>query len=349
MNAYYTEPTMNQWLESSDREELNALYFYAQKVGVSRAIIEFSARLCYNSLAKLGHAPNFVEKVLTDGHLSVSEHYTLFFHVDGQKHVTGEKRIYTKPLLTYEMLQQTYKRNRYVEATGNSVWGNQRALSEGLGDRSEPYKIFSTIMAQQYPTLYVPGNRFDSTINETNVNLYVPGQENVKLLCHNRGTLNNTKKILSSDPRFRYGSFTFLVEGISRAAANQLARHRGASLSQESQRYVKALNAEFVYPNDNPLFAEAYKVSMQYYEKLLKEGVKKEDARFVLPNGIATRMVVTFYYREFIHFLRMRLHKHAQWEIRNNVARQMYEQALLCGNLSAKELGGLQDELGIDG
>lgn len=349
MNAYYTEPTMNKWLIDSDREELNALYYYAEKVGVSRAIIEFSARLCYNSLAKLGHAPNFVEKVLTDGHLSVAEHYSLFFRVDGQKHVTGEKKVYTKPLMTYEMLQNAYRRNRFLEATGNSVWGNQRALNEGLGDRSEPYKIFSTIMSKYYPTLYVPGNRFDSVVNETNPNLYIPGQENVKLLCHNRGTLNNTKRNLSNDPRFRYGSFTFLVENISRATANQLVRHRGASISQESQRYVKALNAEFVYPSDNSLFDEAYKHSMKIYERLLLSGVKKEDARFVLPNGITTRMVVTFYYREFIHFLRLRLNKHAQWEIRENIARQMYEQSLLCGNLSAIELGGLKHELGIDG
>lgn len=339
---------MNKWLGESGREELSALYYYAEKVGVSRAIPEFSARLCYNSLAKLGHAPTFVEKVLTDGHLSVAEHYTLFFRVDGQKHVTGEKKVYTKPLLTYEMLQKSYRRNRFMEATGNSVWGNFRALNEGLGDRSEPYKIFSTILAQYYPTLYVPGNRFDSTVNETNFSLYIPGQENVTLLCHNRGTLNNSRH-LSADPRFRYGSFTFLVEGISRAAANQLARHRGASISQESQRYVNQSSAEFIYPSNNPLFEEAYKVSMQYYERLLQNGVKKEDARFVLPNGISTRMVVTFYYREFIHFLRLRLQKHAQWEIRNNVARQMYEQALLCGNTSAKELGGLANELGLNG
>ncbi len=114
---------------------------------------------------------------------------------------------------------------------------------------------------------------------------------------------------------------TFEIAGVSRACANQLTRHRLASFVQESQRYVDVRGRGMVRP---PAFSdedwarakELYAQAVALYEELLARGVPKEDARFVLPIGAETRLVVTANFREWRHILRLRLDKTAQWEIR---------------------------------
>lgn len=120
-----------------------------------------------------------------------------------------------------------------------------------------------------------------------------------------------------------HASATFEVSGISRACSHQLVRHRIASYSQESQRYVDMRNPELVVPDAvaaDPraaaiwdTFSEQVKAA---YEALRALGVRKEDARFVLPNAAATRIVVTMNFREYLHFFRLRIAPEAQWEIR---------------------------------
>ncbi len=122
---------------------------------------------------------------------------------------------------------------------------------------------------------------------------------------------------------------TFEISGISRACANQLTRHRLASFVQESQRYVNAAENALVRP---PTFSDEdwerakalFQEAMDLYRSLLGKGVPKEDARFVLPLGIETRLVLTANFRELRHILRLRLSPMAQWEIRE-VARKMWE------------------------
>ena len=125
----------------------------------------------------------------------------------------------------------------------------------------------------------------------------------------------------------RHAHFTFLVDGISRACSHQLVRHRPASYSQQSQRYVAMKNFPFVKPktvegvkvnlNGKPTsYDEFMKLTGTYYEKLVELGVPKEDARFVLPNACATRIVFTMNGEELTHFLRLRTCNRAQWEIR---------------------------------
>lgn len=119
-------------------------------------------------------------------------------------------------------------------------------------------------------------------------------------------------------------SATFEISGISRACSHQLVRHRLASYSQESQRSVNMADPEFVVP---PSIAEHHEASTLLsiflnnaciaYSMLGKLGIPKEDARFVLPNATATRIVMTMNFREYRHFIRVRADKAAQWEIRN--------------------------------
>jgi len=118
--------------------------------------------------------------------------------------------------------------------------------------------------------------------------------------------------------------FSFGIEGISRAASHQLVRHRVASYSQQSQRYVSA-SADFEHvvppsiaaePNRARLFAGAMRDAGKRYRALLDAGVPAEDARFVLPNAAATRIIVTMNARELRHFFTVRCCQRAQWEIR---------------------------------
>lgn len=121
-----------------------------------------------------------------------------------------------------------------------------------------------------------------------------------------------------------HASFTFSLESVSRALTHQLVRHRLASYTQQSQRYVKYDTLEhYVTPKSITENEEAKKVYEQClkriseaYQKLLKLEVPKEDARFVLPNAAKTNITVTMNGRELRHFFNLRCCIRAQWEIR---------------------------------
>lgn len=126
--------------------------------------------------------------------------------------------------------------------------------------------------------------------------------------------------------------FTFQIEGISRACSHQLVRHRMASYSQQSQRYVIMNdNDYFVIPesikeNDSEYiqYISVMKYLFDEYERMIKSGVPIEDARYILPNACCTNITVTMNARELRHFFKLRLCKRAQWEIRE-LAECMYE------------------------
>lgn len=129
---------------------------------------------------------------------------------------------------------------------------------------------------------------------------------------------------------FEHVSFTFAIDGISRVASHQLVRHRIASFSQQSQRYVKMNEpAAVVIPpsvSGNPeaesLFCAQAEAAYSTYKKLTEMGIPAEDARFLLPHGWETHLVMTMNARELLHFFNLRLCRRAQWEIRE-LARRM--------------------------
>lgn len=122
-----------------------------------------------------------------------------------------------------------------------------------------------------------------------------------------------------------HASFSFGVEGVSRACSHQLVRHRLASFSQQSQRYVshKKRFAAVVPPTiaERPELLERYEQLFdevhELYRELLESGVPAEDARFVLPNAAQTKLVLTMNARELLHFFNLRCCRRAQWEIRD--------------------------------
>ena len=156
-------------------------------------------------------------------------------------------------------------------------------------------------------------------------------------------------------------SFTFAVEGISRACSHQLVRHRIASYSQQSQRYVKLDQFEYIVPKEieaideaKEVFINAMKQDQEAYDKLVDilfekhynnlikigktekeakgEAEKKsiEDARYVFPNACETKLVFTMNTRTLYNFLHHRCCERAQWEIRDlaiEMLRQLKEVA----------------------
>ena len=132
-------------------------------------------------------------------------------------------------------------------------------------------------------------------------------------------------KLLESghESPFEHISFTFGIEGISRACSHQLVRHRMASFSQRSQRYCfedgfNYIETENIKENENEdkFFRDFMRHSKEVYSKLIDKGVKPEDARMVLPNACETKIIVTMNARELLHFFKLRCCKRAQKEIR---------------------------------
>lgn len=148
-------------------------------------------------------------------------------------------------------------------------------------------------------------------------------------------------------------NFTFGVEGVSRSLTHQLVRHRLASYSQQSQRYVKLDQFEYIIPpaieNDEiakELFIKSMEESQKNYDeivcrlksKYIEDGMKEkvaekkaiEDARYVFPNACETKIVFTMNARTLLNFFHHRCCDRAQWEIRemaNEMVRQVKEVA----------------------
>lgn len=132
-------------------------------------------------------------------------------------------------------------------------------------------------------------------------------------------------------------SFSFSIGGLSRAALAQLTRHRTFKFNVQSQRYVNGSNFNFVMPDlaymedkeakeaADRLVDHIFKCSKLEYENLVSMGVKKEDARAILPQATTCNLVVTMDLNNFRNFLRQRLCSHAQKEIRQ-LAREMNKQ-----------------------
>lgn len=121
----------------------------------------------------------------------------------------------------------------------------------------------------------------------------------------------------------KHGTFTFNIEGISRATSHQLVRHRMASYLQQSQRFVKLDGDSYVTPpkisaskTARKKYDELMRAIWDKYKKLLEAGVPVEDARFVLPNAAKTNIVMTVNAGFLLNFFKLRCCLHSQWEIR---------------------------------
>jgi thymidylate synthase (FAD) len=120
-----------------------------------------------------------------------------------------------------------------------------------------------------------------------------------------------------------HSSVTFKLSGISRVVTHELVRHRIASYSQRSQRYVNECQPQYVIPDEiaanesaKRIYVEAMNIAWDAYSKLQTLGFKNEIARYVLPNATDTTICVTMNFRAMRNFLQLRCSKRAQPEIR---------------------------------
>ena len=128
-----------------------------------------------------------------------------------------------------------------------------------------------------------------------------------------------------------HASYTFLITGVSRALLAQITRHRIASFSVQSQRYVLMDKEQYVTPPT----IEANEGAKQLYERVMHQiwkayrqlheeyGIPGEDARYVLPNACETSLVMTMNVRELHHLFELRCCNRAQWEIREMADRML--------------------------
>jgi len=131
-----------------------------------------------------------------------------------------------------------------------------------------------------------------------------------------------------------HATFTFAIEGISRVTSHQLVRHRLASFSQQSQRYVKIKEKGFPYivpksieKNEKlaKIFIDTLKELDGIYRLLLSHNIEAEDARYILPQAVKTKIILTANARELLHIFKLRCCNRAQWEIKEVAIKMLQE------------------------
>jgi thymidylate synthase (FAD) len=156
---------------------------------------------------------------------------------------------------------------------------------------------------------------------------------------------------LTENDLLPHTAFTFAIERISRACSHQLVRHRVASYSQQSQRYItgKRLSERVVTPTSigdgSETFNGLMEASDEAYRKLVESNVPREDARFVLPNAAETNLLMTMDGGSLNHFFGLRCCERAQWEIRG-LADEMLLKVIAVAPGLFKETGPYCSQLG---
>lgn len=164
-----------------------------------------------------------------------------------------------------------------------------------------------------------------SLIGRTKGLLNIPAQ--AAALCYDS---TNAEKSLAGalssghESVIEHQVYSFQVEGVSRVLLAQLTRHRMASFSVQSQRYCGVDKQDVIIPptiSENEQLAKEYveivKMNRKFYQHMVDlEGIPEEDARYITPQGITTKLIMTANAREWKHILALRMCNRAQWEIR---------------------------------
>lgn len=282
-----------------------------------QALMEFAARLCYNSVGSMGRSPTFLED------LWEREHYDVFEHAAFVYRLLPDELAAMSRGGTPDGVLDTFRFARVVYDRGEDVYW---VLANARVIRSWGEEFAGWYMAYDRATM-------DPNIVKRPPPSLSIGDISVSLLAD------------VYHPRSALGHMAFLIEGISRTASHQLVRHRLMSYSQESQRYVDMAEHPVVMPPSivgraRIPFTNAMSESRRSYVELRGMRIRKEDARFVLPEAMMTRMVMSGPFDGWEHFFWLRaLDKAAQWEIRTV--------ALICLALSTHEHPAFVEQRGV--
>ena len=273
------------------------------------ALIEYSARLCYESVGSMGIAPNFIPKLIGYGHLDVIEHVVVSLDVPHYRAMADLR-------MANRFVRYTEMENGSYTATANMRVWRELAL-KGIISRYTVDEISLMFPKVMEGIVENSSSMVYQSFGDTLVEPVTTDEVAINLLGYNQATYGN--EISDGDRHF-----TFLIEGMSLAAIPHLIRHRAGSYSQRSMRYTGiAPNFNFVFPKswdkspDKKDFVFSVQQTLRSYEELRKLGIPKQDARYILPQAIKTRIVASMHYEDWQRFLELRLAKAAQWEIRH--------------------------------
>jgi thymidylate synthase (FAD) len=219
-------------------------------------------------------------------------------------------------LLEVVLIAITPDAEKLIESAGRTCYLSfdketaKPVIQAGIGKRSKFFRV------EDRPELesVQPGGKFASD-GET--------WETMRIWPNSAARLIETLIKSGHHSVLEHASATFRVIGGSRALTHQLVRHRIASFSQQSQRYVDEEHFRFIEPPSiaqkpeaHDRFIELMESSRKTYLELQSLGIRNEDARFVLPNAAESEIVVTANLREWRHIIELRAARQAQWEIR---------------------------------
>lgn len=315
------------------------------------SLIEWAARLCYVSNDKFGTTNKFIPGLIKAGHLDVLEHVSLTAELEFNL-IDPEYRYYWY----YQIKNQYPFLNIKFSGQTALIWGNIRVWKEIADNFFVDFdEIFSgqDICDLWFYLSFIAPNVFDMPRFEREYSkekfqdYYSRAQARYLEILQHSQTFNfasdkNTDTgakvtLLGWTPvsyKEPYYHATFQYDNVSRSLTHQLVRHRLMSFSQQSQRYCDAKNSRFVFPLENNStvhyndYENHFHESMLLYDELRRDGVKKEDARAILPNNIATHIVTSGFSNGWEHYFKLRCAKDAQREIRlvAEVTQELYRQ-----------------------
>ena len=294
-------------------------------------LMEYAARLCYASTARMGTSPSFISARVREGHEDIIEHVVISLRWTD----TNEPAQWRMESRHCEV---TRTGDRQWIVTGNArVWLN--FFRNGIALEALPLvrqiapEVYAGLPGTTTPAMRLPAPTAPNAALQAALKTFedVNGPLRVTLLGYTQ------PQLLDPDMAADHGSACFLFEGVSRACTHQLVRHRLASFSQESQRYVELQKGGWsavtpprvqALPEAQAILDQSWQQMQENYRALRNLGIRKEDARFLLPNAAETRIVTAMNFRAWQHFLWLRaVDKAAQWEIRRmglQVLRMLY-------------------------
>jgi thymidylate synthase (FAD) len=312
-------------------------------------VVEYAGRVCYRSTHRMGTAPDFISSRVREGHEDIIEHVWATVEFAGSD-APLRWRLANRHCEISDLDGEsggTSGRGRWLVSGNLRVWLD--LFRQGLALEARP--LVTPIAPAVFEGLPEGTNGAGAGYNGTghaagaaepaadfaadvaaDVAADLPAGAAASLAPVQDGpmrvTLLGITQPLLADPTLllHHGAAVFLFEGISRACTHQLVRHRLGSFSQESQRYVDLDKGGWTPVVPPPLDAmpaaravldEFWALAEAKYAQLRGLGIRKEDARFLLPNAAETRIVTSMNFAGWSHFFWLRaVDKAAQWEIR---------------------------------
>lgn len=296
-------------------------------------VLEWAARVCYKSTHNFHESTDFLtKKVVEQGHLDILEHGYLGIKARALAEYSVNDLYYFAYIMKHAypfMGIVIDPADRAVQLNANvRVWHelykNDFDQIRGLISLQDMQELILALTNMYSKVFTVP--TYLETQDKNQIGKQIRSEYAEKNLagynCYQTSTGANVI-LLSKTNKSSYTNqyhATFQLNGVSRALTHQLVRHRLLSFSQQSQRYVDGTNFQYVTPHVDPdskkIVSDTVTTINEAYRKLRQAGVKKQDARCLLPNAAVTEIVVSGERAGWEHFLKLRTAKDAQDEIR---------------------------------